>query len=289
MLRRRFLAPGSIIKSLHRCALFMTVLSLAACASSHQKEAPRQEPAARATKPPVPSKYVAATQDETIPPEPPLPVEESPLVRPKKGGKGYHVRGKTYYPFVTAKGYEERGVACWYGPSFNGHKTSNGEVFNMYGISAAHKLLPLNTNVQVTNLENGKSITLKINDRGPFVAGRVLDLSYGAARCLDMAEKGLARVRIRTCGTVEGQKKNDIVGDFFVHIGSFEKKADAIYLLEDMKSLGYKPWLLKVIRADRDDAVLWRVELGPYRSMSLADKAHSNVVKEYASAFVVAK
>lgn len=158
----------------------------------------------------------------------------------------------------------------------------------MHKISAAHKLLPMRTRIDVTNLENGKNITLTVNDRGPFVPGRVLDLSYAAAKSLDMVDKGLARVHIRTSEKVEGQKSKDMLGKFFVHIGSFENEADAGYLIEDMKSLNYKPSLIKTIKVDRDGDIIWRVELGPYKSMSAANKAHSRTVKDYPSAFVVA-
>jgi rare lipoprotein A len=121
------------------------------------------------------------------------------------------------------------------------------------------------------------------------VPGRVIDLSYAAAKDLGMIKKGLARVLIRTSGPLQGQKKNDIIGEFFVHIGSFETEQAAAPLLEDMKSLKYKRSLLKVIEADRDGEKRWRVELGPYKSMSVANKAHSRIIKDYPSAFVVAK
>ncbi|RJR33803.1 MAG: septal ring lytic transglycosylase RlpA family protein [Desulfobacteraceae bacterium] len=224
---------------------------------------------------------------EAIPPEPPTP--EQPLLGGKGAkGKPYEVNGRTYYPLLTAEGYEERGVASWYGPSFHGRRTSCGERFDMHKVSAAHKLLPMHTKIEVTNLENGKRVTLTVNDRGPFVHGRVLDLSYAAAKSLDMVDKGLARVLIRTSEKVEGQKNEDMVGRFFVHIGSFRKKADAKYLLDDMKSLKYKPSTIKVVKVDRDGEILWRVELGPYKSMSAANRAHTKTVKDYPSAFVVA-
>jgi rare lipoprotein A len=88
---------------------------------------------------------------------------------------------------------------------------------------------------------------------------------------------------------VEGQNASDLTGEFFIHVGSFEVETDALLLLEDMKSLGYKASVLKVVRADRDGEIRWRVEVGPYKSMSDADKAESKVVKDYPSAFVVAK
>jgi rare lipoprotein A len=229
---------------------------------------------------------------EVAPPEP-LKSEQTPPAhqhrKPNKAGKSYQVRGKTYRPLLTASGYEEKGIASWYGSSCHGHRTSCGEVFDMYKLSAAHKLLPMHTTINVTNLENGKSLTLSVNDRGPFIPGRVLDLSYAAAKSLSMAHKGLARILIRTIGPVEGQRANDLTGEFFVHVGSFEDETDALLLLEDMKSLGYKTSILKVVRASRDGEVRWRVEVGPYKSMSEADKAESKVMKDYPSAFVVAK
>ena len=282
--RQRIFASGKLKTFSCRFILLAVLLSLPACALfRHKQEAKVQPPQSAGGKEQV-SRQTAPT-----PPEPPFSTEGLPFQHSGKGRKPYQVKGKTYYPLLTSKGYEERGVACWYGPSFNGRRTSSGEIFDMYGISAAHKILPMETDVEVTNLENGKSIVLKINDRGPFVAGRVLDLSYGAAKSLAVLDKGLARVLIRTCGAVEGQQKNDIIGEFYVHVGAFEREADADCLLADMLEQRYKPWLLKVVKADRDGTILWRVELGPYKSMSLADKAHTKVITEYPSAFVVAK
>lgn len=226
---------------------------------------------------------------EIIPPEPPKPEQKLPSRGGKsKRGELYRSNGRVYYPLLGKQGYEERGVASWYGPSFHGRKTSSGEMFDMYKISAAHKLLPMHAKVTVTNLENGRSTALTVNDRGPFVAGRVLDLSYAAAKNLGMLDRGLARVLISTSEPVPGQKNDDIVGEFFIHIGSFPAEEAATCLREDMKLLNYKRSIIKVIRADRDGEIHWRVELGPYRSMSYANTAHSKVVKDYPSAFVVA-
>ena len=141
----------------------------------------------------------------------------------------------------------------------------------MYKLSAAHKLLPMHTKIKVTNLENGKSLTLTVNDRGPFVSGRVLDLSYAAAKMLAMVDKGLARIRIRTSGPVEGQHAQDLTGEFCVHLGSFEDESDAFILLQDMKSLRYKAPRPRVVKSDRDEQIRWSVEAGLYKSMSDAD------------------
>jgi len=98
--------------------------------------------------------------------------------------------------YVPDKKYEEVGVASWYGKQYHGRKTASGETFKMNGLTAAHRTLPLGITAKVTNLDNGRSVKVRINDRGPFVEGRILDVSYGAAKKLDMVRAGLARVRI---------------------------------------------------------------------------------------------
>lgn len=117
----------------------------------------------------------------------------------KKGGIAgkYKVYGKNYYVMRSGSDYQETGTASWYGPQFNHRVTSSGERFNMYSMTAAHKTLPLATRVQVTNLRNGKSVVVKINDRGPFVGNRLIDLSYGAAKKLGMVNQGTAEVSIK--------------------------------------------------------------------------------------------
>ena len=108
----------------------------------------------------------------------------------------YVVKGVTYVPIPSAKGYRERGVAFWYGEPFHGRHTSNGEIYNMYGDTAAHKTLPMETILLVRNLDNGRSSVVRINDRGPFVRERIIDLSYTKARELGVVAKGTARVEI---------------------------------------------------------------------------------------------
>jgi rare lipoprotein A len=112
----------------------------------------------------------------------------------------YSVFGITYYPFIANIGDDFEGIASWYGPDFHSKKTSNGEVYNMYDMTAAHKTLPMNTVVKVNNLENGKSIIVRINDRGPFVKGRIIDLSNKAAHEIDMVRRGTAKVKITVLG-----------------------------------------------------------------------------------------
>lgn len=109
----------------------------------------------------------------------------------------YDVFGKRYYVLSSSVGYWERGVASWYGPGFHKERTSIGEPYDMYGMTAAHKTLPLPTYVRVTNLQNGRSIVVRVNDRGPFVGNRIIDLSYTAAAKLDMLRNGTAMVDVR--------------------------------------------------------------------------------------------
>lgn len=126
------------------------------------------------------------------------PVKPTPQVqsRPAWVGKPYVVNGRRYVPHSNPN-YDVVGTASWYGPKFHRRRTANGERFDMYGLTAAHKTLPFGTRVWVTNLRNGRSLVLRINDRGPFVGNRVIDVSYGAAKRLGFLKSGLARVRVR--------------------------------------------------------------------------------------------
>ncbi len=131
---------------------------------------------------------------------------------------------------LPAKGYVETGLASWYGPEFHGRPTSSREIFNQHDLTAAHRTLPFGTVVQVTNLENGRQVNVRINDRGPFIKDRIIDLSYAAARMLDMIGPGIARVRLEVVGfeSVKAQS-----GDaYFLQVGSFvnPERARALYL-----------------------------------------------------------
>ncbi len=149
--------------------------------------------------------------------------------------KPYKVFGKWYYPTVAKVGDVQTGIASWYGPDFHSKKTSNGETYNMYAQTAAHKTLPMNTMVRVDNLENGKSTIVRINDRGPFVDGRIIDLSNKAAHDIDMVKKGTAKVRVTILGfhakiAQTQSEKNEVatVGQYFVQVGAFSKYEGAL-------------------------------------------------------------
>jgi len=117
-----------------------------------------------------------------------------------KTGKPYQIAGRWYYPLSSAAGYNETGTASWYGTKFHGKKTANGERYDMHAMSAAHKTLPMPTMARVTNLNNGRSVVVRVNDRGPFAKGRIIDLSYAAARALGYDNEGTAPVRVETLG-----------------------------------------------------------------------------------------
>nr|CRH04660.1 putative Rare lipoprotein A [Candidatus Magnetococcus massalia] len=132
-------------------------------------------------------------KDEVVPPPPPQPAKPTPHV---KVGNPYEIKGVTYRPVANAKGYDEVGIASWYGSQFHGKPTANGEIFDMHQMTAAHKTLPLPTMVQVTNLKNGKQVVVRVNDRGPFVGDRLIDMSYAAAKELGFVVQGTAKVRV---------------------------------------------------------------------------------------------
>jgi rare lipoprotein A len=120
------------------------------------------------------------------------------------GPKSYTVQGKTYHPLKKAyPGFCQSGVASWYGPGFDGRKTSSGEIYDMHGLTAAHNILPLNTLVRVTNLSNNKDVVVRINDRGPFVKDRVIDLSLAAAQRIGMVAPGTTPVRVSVLGPAD--------------------------------------------------------------------------------------
>lgn len=199
------------------------------------------------------------------------------------GSKPYTVRGKTYYPLKSAHGFVEEGIASWYGPGFHGKKTASGERFNQYSISAAHKILPLGTEVRVTNLENHRSLILRINDRGPFVDDRVIDLSRGAAQRLGVIGKGTARVRIQSLGDLpQVEDGGDVVrGTFFVQVGAFSKKENARGLIGKLISSGHKG---RMILGSNN---LWNVQVGPWEDSRKADDMMRVLRTLYPHAFVV--
>ncbi len=202
----------------------------------------------------------------------------------------YKVNGKTYYPTIVNVGDIASGIASWYGPDFHGKKTSNGEIYNMYAMTAAHKTLPMNTVVRVTNLSNSKEVVVRINDRGPFVQNRIIDLSKSAASKINMIATGTAPVKVEVIGfngAVNTASKSAPVsfegGNFMVQIGAFRNIEGArVYERNYHGSDGYKT-VVKTYRLDNKP--IHRVFLTGFRSEDEArDYARSGKID---GAFIV--
>ncbi len=188
----------------------------------------------------------------------------------------YSIAGKHYYPMASANGYVEDGRASWYGPNFHGRKTSNGETYNMYAMTAAHKTLPMNTWVRVENLDNGRQVTVRINDRGPFVTGRIIDLSCTAARHMDMVGPGTARVKVTALGKATAYSPKDHTpvnftpvdywnGNFTVQVGAFQVRTNAdeyrIKLSKDYLNAHIVPY-------EDDRGQFYRVMIGKFNNLN---------------------
>lgn len=200
----------------------------------------------------------------------------------------YTIKGKTYYPIPTADGYFEDGVASWYGEDFHGKSTSCGEIYDMYKLTAAHKILPMHTKLKVTNLENGKTVEVRVNDRGPFVAGRVIDMSYAGAKALGMHVKGTTRVRLESVGGIPGAASfRQLPGPFYVQIGAFVHPGNAERLAEAMRRAGYGGTRIhfKEVGGER----FYRVHVGTFASLDEAEAGRARLARDFRGAFVIAE
>ncbi|WP_293379303.1 septal ring lytic transglycosylase RlpA family protein [Natronospirillum sp.] len=147
--------------------------------------------------------------------------------RSRGGNSDYTLFGQRYVIMDSADGYVEEGYASWYGEKFHGHTTSNGETYDMYKLSAAHTTLPLPTFVRVTNLENGREVVARVNDRGPFHDNRIIDMSYAAAIRLGFAEQGVARVRVEALTPGSGGSPTAERSDFWLQFGAYRERSAA--------------------------------------------------------------
>lgn len=204
-------------------------------------------------------------------------------VRTRAGNKSpYTVLGKTYTLLPTSKGYSEVGGASWYGNKFHGRRTSNGEVYDMYGMTAAHKTLPIPSYVRVTNLSNGREVVVRVNDRGPFHGDRIIDLTYAAASKLGFAQQGTARVKVEAVGpgdqrvasparptvklspppveqSVKPQPSYRLPANTYLQAGAFSSRQGAESVQRRIRQLTSVP--VTVTEAVNDS--LYRVRLGP--------------------------
>ncbi len=251
-------------------AIALLTALLAACAS----QPPETEPGvAKIAVTPPDSRY--AVQHDFAPLRPISPnevVDATPSPEPilAFGNMSpYVIGGVTYEILKDYRGYSERGIASWYGAKFTGHETSNGELYDVYQASAAHKSLPIPCFARVTNLENGKSIVVRVNDRGPFHSDRLIDLSYAAAVKLGYMEKGTAPVEVEVIDVAGVEDRRDAsYGKYrYLQLGAFGKESTAKTLLAELQNLLSAPVFISPI--DASGTMLYRVRVGP-----VDDKQH---------------
>lgn len=253
---------------LHRTGLLLAYLLLMSCGGVSEKDS------APATAPDI----------SQIPDAVPKAEPRSKYGNPPQ----YEVFGKNYYTLTSAHGYHEKGIASWYGTKFHGRRTSSGELYDMYAMTAAHKTLPLPSYVQVTNLENGRKVIVKVNDRGPFHDNRLIDLSYSAATKLGIVAKGTGLVEVKaiTPGkiqktvaepTVEFQPgKSAGSAQMFLQVGAFSTLNRA----EQVKSHLQREITdtVNIIPLERPQGMLYRVRVGPLTSVAYGDNLATKLV-----------
>ena len=249
--------------------------------------------------------------------EPPiakLPSDPAPRIEPRSrygNPSSYVVFGKRYHTLASSHGFSQRGIASWYGEKFHGRRTSSGEAYNMYAMTAAHTQLPLPTYVQVTNLKNGRQVVVRVNDRGPFHQNRVIDLSYSAAAKLGIIKEGTGLVEVRALDpsnyhatqtpkktvaenasteqstnaeasvqvashAVEDAQESAIISptaelQVFVQIGAFSQRANADLLVNQLNRLDLGD--ITISSVIKDTKELHRVRIGPLSTVQSADDA----------------
>ena len=229
------------------------------------------------------------------------PIHSPPSSTGKKAPatqKSYKIKGVQYTPIASARGFVQTGIASWYGRKFHGRKTSNGETYNMYAMTAAHKTLPMNTWVSVHNLKNNRKIVVRINDRGPFVYGRIIDLSYTGANRIGIVGSGTTKVRVTALGkaTSYSRKTKDPItfkpvdywkGNFTVQVGAFQVKDNGKkYRYKLSKS--YKNAHIATFTDDRGS--FYRVRIGRFTNLKDAERFSEKIITQgFSSAFAVAE
>jgi len=219
--------------------------------------------------------------------EPPAPPQPPGYPKP------YKVFGKWYQPLPDSKGFRQLGIASWYGEDFHGKKTSSGETYDMYALTGAHKTLPLGTFVRVHNLENNRQVELRINDRGPFVRDRIIDLSYTAAKEIGIVGPGTARVEVVALatpavtdgGTPRYEPVDLHAGNFTFQVGAFVNRENAERLTI---KLGQKYKNAHITVYDRGDQVFYRVRVGSFSTLEQAAAQEEILISDgYPDVFVV--
>jgi rare lipoprotein A len=206
----------------------------------------------------------------------PDPIPRNEPRSPRGNPPSYVVFGKTYRTMDTAVGYYATGTASWYGTKFHGRLTSSGEPYDLYQLTAAHRSLPIPTYARVTNLENGRSTIVRINDRGPFHSDRIIDLSFAAAVKLGFADVGTARVRVESLASDEAPLQTSRLDTlpFVLQAGAFRDMAAADALKENLSRLTGQPGYVVRVASD----ALYRVRLGPVIGRTEAQRLQALIV-----------
>ena len=217
-----------------------------------------------------------------------IPVIEE---RTMAGNKSpYTVNGRTYRVMPSEAGYRERGFASWYGEKFHGHKTSNGEIYDMFQLSAAHKSMPIPSYLRVTNLENNRSIIVRVNDRGPFHSERIIDLSYAAAHMLGYDNKGTAMVEVEAIvPTVQASAapapayRPPVSAELppagaILQVGAFSDRAAAEQLSARLQSMTTRPVFIRSVQLADSNEIIHRVRVGPIPNADEITRISNSVV-----------
>jgi len=290
-------------------SLFASVVLLAACSS-----APKKEPS---TSPSAPSSSTKYYKDDGPGESPPANLDAIPDAVPRLeplnrfANRPYTVLGKDYVPATSLRPYKERGVASWYGRKFHGQKTSNGETYDMYAMTAAHPTLPLPSYARVTNVATGRSVVVRVNDRGPFLHDRIIDLSYAAANRIGTAAKGsgeviveaiipgegttvaapplppvVATAPLRTVETPQAAAvSTETSGGFAVQLGAFQNNVNAQNFLAHVQA---QLATAQVEPKVREAGGLYRVYVGPYPDRDEAKRVADRLTSAFGFATAVA-
>ena len=282
--------------------IMVTVIILAACSNAPQRGSEASgtpAPVVAAKNSPPGGGYLAgdgpgADAPANLDAIPDAVPQAEPLHR--YANRPYVALGKSYTPLITPGDYKKRGIASWYGKKFHGQPTSTGEIYDMYGMTAAHTTLPIPSYVRVTNLGNGKSVVVRVNDRGPFLHERVIDLSYTAAYKLGIIGKGSAEVEVESVGAdaaviipmdSEGVRSEPLppeavpitaaapVGNVYLQLGAFKSQQSAESFVTRMRAEFEGSGKQVVLYQKNDD--LMRVHLGPYAGQEDARTAADQV------------
>ena len=202
--------------------------------------------------------------------KPPPDLAQAPDAQPKPeplhrfANRPYKVFGTEYVPLAEVQSFRQRGVASWYGRRFHGQKTASGEPYDMYAMTAAHPTLPIPSYVRVTHLGNGRSVVVRVNDRGPFHSSRIIDLSYAAAFKLGYIQAGSAQVEIEAVVPPKAEAaKAEAASSVYLQVGAFNSRENAESLRERLaREMAWLQESVQVLATGN----LWRLHVGPYRS-----------------------